>query len=265
MVLEGDGDGILAEAAGHVPTTALPGGAGNVVVAGHRDTFFRALRNIRMGDRIAFTTTAGTYHYRVENIHKVGPRDVQVLQASGYPRLTLITCYPFNFIGAAPMRFVVDASEIGSPQDNIKDQRLASRNDGAKQLLAGKLPTQDSDSTVRPSPPAGRVGMVQLTSYRPSADSHTAPAAAPTMSSPSGKSRESEGEMAESPDPPALRIPIAKHSEPARIIAESRVDDSLTGSEPHSHKKLGKMRAWLEYIPHHLKKELGSAPVPKSK
>ena len=73
MVLEGDDESILQKAVGHVPSTALPGAIGNVAVAGHRDTFFRALRDIRQDDEITLTTTGGSYNYRVGAIEKVGP------------------------------------------------------------------------------------------------------------------------------------------------------------------------------------------------
>jgi sortase A len=112
MVLEGDDDDILAKAAGHVPSTALPGEIGNFVIAAHRDTLFRGLKNIRKDDTITFSTPAGTHDYRVESLEKVSPNDVEVLKASAQPTLTLITCYPFNFIGHAPLRFVVKAAEI---------------------------------------------------------------------------------------------------------------------------------------------------------
>jgi sortase A len=112
MVLEGDSDATLKKGAGHVRTTPLPGGSGNVVIAGHRDTFFRALRKIQKHDEVTFTTTRGVHHYEVASIEEVGPKDLQVLQPTGKPTLTLITCYPFNYIGPAPMRFVVKASEV---------------------------------------------------------------------------------------------------------------------------------------------------------
>ena len=117
MVLEGDGDDVLRKAVGHVPTTAFPGGPGNVVIAGHRDTFFRALRKIRKDDEIIFTTTQGIYNYQVGSIEKVGPQDVQVLKASLHPTLTLVTCYPFDYIGPAPERFVVQAWETQSSRN----------------------------------------------------------------------------------------------------------------------------------------------------
>ena len=114
MVLEGDDDGVLQKAVGHIPTTSFPGGPGNVAIAGHRDTFFRALRDIRKDDEITLTTMGGVYNYRVGRTEKVSPKDVQVLTSSPRPTLTLITCYPFDYIGPAPERFVVQAWETQS-------------------------------------------------------------------------------------------------------------------------------------------------------
>jgi sortase A len=95
----------------------LPGNIGNVGLAGHRDTFFRALRNIRSDDVIDLQTTAGTYRYLVKSTRIVTPRDVSVLQASGGETLTLVTCYPFYYVGSAPKRFILHATQIGaSPQ-----------------------------------------------------------------------------------------------------------------------------------------------------
>jgi sortase A len=117
MVREGADEGTLSRAVGHIPGTALPGNIGNVGLAGHRDTFFRALRNIRSDDVIELQTTAGTYRYLVKSTRIVTPRDVSVLQASGGETLTLVTCYPFYYVGSAPKRFIVHATQIGaSPQ-----------------------------------------------------------------------------------------------------------------------------------------------------
>ena len=113
MVVEGDNQEILRKAVGHVPMSALPGGSGNVVIAGHRDTFFRSLRNIRKDDEITLTTPDGVYHYQVGGTEEVGSKDVRVLRASDRPTLTLITCYPFEFVGPAPERFIVEASQNG--------------------------------------------------------------------------------------------------------------------------------------------------------
>ncbi len=107
MVREGADEGTLSRAVGHIPGTALPGNIGNVGLAGHRDTFFRALRNIRADDTIELETTAGTYRYAVKSTRIVTPRDVSVLEASGGETLTLVTCYPFYYVGSAPKRFIV--------------------------------------------------------------------------------------------------------------------------------------------------------------
>jgi sortase A len=109
IVIEGVGDGELRLAAGHLPGTSLPGHRGNVVVASHRDTSFRALRFIRKGDAIAFVTRRGEYLYRVVSTTVVRPKDIQVLYPTKKDTLTLVTCYPFNFVGPAPKRFIVQA------------------------------------------------------------------------------------------------------------------------------------------------------------
>jgi sortase A len=109
MILEGTDDRTLRRAVGHIPGTALPGQPGNVAIAGHRDTFFRALRNVRQDDEITLMTLGGSYRYRVDSISVVGPEDTQVLDNSGGDILTLVTCYPFYFVGPAPRRFIVRA------------------------------------------------------------------------------------------------------------------------------------------------------------
>jgi sortase A len=112
IILEGTSDRILRRAVGHIPGTALPGRPGNVAIAGHRDTFFRALRNVREDDEITVSTLEGSYRYRVDSIKVVGPEDIQVLDNSGGDILTLVTCYPFYFVGPAPRRFIVRAQKI---------------------------------------------------------------------------------------------------------------------------------------------------------
>jgi sortase A len=91
MIAEGVDHGTLKRAVGHIPGTALPGEDGNIVLAAHRDTFFRPLRNIQKGDEIALTTLSGAYRYRVESIQIVGPDDVGVLKPTSLPTLTLVT------------------------------------------------------------------------------------------------------------------------------------------------------------------------------
>ena len=114
MVREGADEGTLSRAVGHIPGTALPGKMGNVGLAGHRDTFFRALRNIREDDAIEFETTHGAYRYVVKSTKIVTPRDVSVLAASGGENLTLVTCYPFYYVGSAPKRFIVRAAQVAT-------------------------------------------------------------------------------------------------------------------------------------------------------
>jgi sortase A len=112
-ILEGADDHTLALSVGHIPGTAVPGGVGNVALAGHRDTFFRGLRNIRNRDDILLTTSSGTKIYEVESTRVVLPEDVYVLNDIGRPLLTLVTCYPFYYVGPAPKRFIVQAHRVG--------------------------------------------------------------------------------------------------------------------------------------------------------
>ena len=109
IVAEGIDKRTLRRAIGHLPETALPGEAGNVVLAGHRDSFFRILKEVRPDDRLRFATTNGWFEYTIVDLAVVDPHEIQVLEPSEKPTLTLITCYPFNYIGPAPRRFVVRA------------------------------------------------------------------------------------------------------------------------------------------------------------
>ena len=112
VVAEGTAEATLRRAGGHIPGTSLPGQRGNVGIAGHRDTLFRPLRNIRQNDVITLTTLAGEYRYRVTSTEVVNPADVTVLQSDGHEMLTLVTCYPFYFVGPAPDRFIVRAARV---------------------------------------------------------------------------------------------------------------------------------------------------------
>jgi sortase A len=100
----------LRLAVGYIPGTALPGENGNVGLAGHRDTFFRQLRDVNPDDEIRVTTKDGVFHYYVQRTNIVQPKDVWVLDQTSYPALTLVTCYPFSYIGSAPQRFIVRAA-----------------------------------------------------------------------------------------------------------------------------------------------------------
>lgn len=118
MVREGVDTATLRNSVGHVPSTALPGHSGNFALAAHRDTLFRALKDIRQDDVITFQSPSQTFTYKVEDTRIVKPTDVSVLRADGRESLTLITCYPFYYVGSAPERFIVRArlvSESGAP------------------------------------------------------------------------------------------------------------------------------------------------------
>ena len=109
MILEGTSEGTLQRAVGHIQGTPMPGEHGNIALAGHRDTFFRGFRKIRQDDEITLTTLSGSYRYRVESTTVVKPEDTEVLDPVADDILTLVTCYPFNYIGSAPQRFIVRA------------------------------------------------------------------------------------------------------------------------------------------------------------
>ncbi len=112
VVVEGTDKPVLKRAAGHIVGTGLPGQPGNVGIAAHRDTLFRPLRNIRNDDALTLTTVGGEYHYRVVSTQIVSPYDVAVLNPDGTEILTLVTCYPFYFVGPAPQRFIVRAKRV---------------------------------------------------------------------------------------------------------------------------------------------------------
>jgi sortase A len=113
-VAEGDSAAVLQRAVGHLAETALPGESGNVVLAAHRDTFFRPLQRIRLGDAITLRTMDGDFDYVVESTAVVSPEAVDVLRPTSERTLTLVTCFPFGFVGPAPNRFIVRAHEAAS-------------------------------------------------------------------------------------------------------------------------------------------------------
>jgi sortase A len=112
LIRHGIEEATLSLGVGHVPATPSPGGDGNVVLAAHRDTFFRRLEGIRVGDRLRILTVGQTYEYVVDSTETVDPEDTRVMESRGRQELTLITCYPFYFVGSAPKRFIVHASPL---------------------------------------------------------------------------------------------------------------------------------------------------------
>jgi sortase A len=108
-LLEGSDDATLARGAGHIEDTPFPGESGNIGIAGHRDTVFRPLEHVKKGDVLQVRTADKVYHYTVDRTLIVNPDDVYVLDETKDPTLTLVTCYPFKYIGHAPRRFIVQA------------------------------------------------------------------------------------------------------------------------------------------------------------
>ncbi|MCL4851772.1 MAG: class D sortase [Bryobacteraceae bacterium] len=107
IVRDGADSRTLRRAVGRIPGTALPGEPGNVGLAAHRDTFFRALKGVRKDDRILLETLTGTYEYKVDSTTIVSPNNISVLDPTDNPSVTLVTCYPFYYVGKAPKRFIV--------------------------------------------------------------------------------------------------------------------------------------------------------------
>ncbi len=109
IVREGVDAETLRSSVGHVPSSALPGHPGNIALAAHRDTLFRPLKDIKQDDLITFQSPVQTFTYKVADTRIVNPTDVSVLRSNGHDTLTLITCYPFYYVGSAPKRFIVQA------------------------------------------------------------------------------------------------------------------------------------------------------------
>jgi sortase A len=119
MVVEGDDDKTLKRGVGHLPDTPLPWEKGNAAFAGHRDTFLRAMRDISAGDEIRLTTPHGDFSYRVREIAIVMPDNISGLSRTDDSTLTLITCYPFSYVGNAPKRFVVRAARVSTQPPRV--------------------------------------------------------------------------------------------------------------------------------------------------
>jgi len=116
VVEEGVADATLWEAVGHIPGTAMPGEKGNSALAAHRDTYFRELGDVQIGDLIVFHSPYANFKYRVTSTQIVDGTATDALPDSTTPTLSLVTCYPFHYVGPAPKRFIVTAREESASQ-----------------------------------------------------------------------------------------------------------------------------------------------------
>jgi len=177
MVREGVDAKVLSVAVGHVPSTALPGQPGNFAIAAHRDTLFRALKDIHEGDLVTFESPSGTYTYKVAATKIVKPTNVSVLQpdggglipetrlvsSNGQPNrlLTMITCYPFYYVGSAPKRFIVEAELVGGndgkgpPRTEVSDSNPVNGHSASRQVQPHRTAT-DQAALSQPSRHSGR-------------------------------------------------------------------------------------------------------------
>lgn len=119
-VLTGTDELTLNRGVGHIAGTALPGDQGNVAIAGHRDGFFRGLKDVEIGDRLELETLWGSADYVVSDLLIVDPQDVYVLAPTQIPTVTLVTCYPFYYVGKAPRRYIVQA-RLETPDEAADD------------------------------------------------------------------------------------------------------------------------------------------------
>jgi len=151
MIDQGVDRGVLARAVGHIPSTAEPGQPGNVALAGHRDTFFRGLGAVRDDDVIRIETVSGTYTYRVAWNAVVDPHRTELLARTNGQSLTLVTSYPFHWIGPAPKRFVVRAtlvdlatrhssSAVGEAQNSLESSRRSLPGSALGAVSAAAIP-----------------------------------------------------------------------------------------------------------------------------
>jgi sortase A len=122
-VFEGTDELALNRGVGHIAGTGQVGKRGNIGIAGHRDGFFRVLKDVGRGDEIELVTPGGTDIYTVDQVVLVRPDDVSVLESRPVPSLTLVTCYPFYFIGSAPQRYIVQASIANSYGTRVESGR----------------------------------------------------------------------------------------------------------------------------------------------
>jgi sortase A len=202
VVFEGTGQDVLLRGPGHLRGSALPSDTGNMVIAGHRDTFFRPLQDLRKGDEISVQTPQGTRRYQVASTQIVNPDAIEVLNDTPEPILTLITCYPFRFVGNAPQRFIAKAREL-------KDSELVGRDtkDRAGELPTEPLPMENVAARVSTAPVQP---LIRSKAVRPKPKLR--PFSTLAVPNPDGPPEPDPGPRAEPPttphlpDPPVARI-----------------------------------------------------------
>jgi sortase A len=152
VVFQGTESSVLDHGVGHLDGSAMPGEVGNVVLAAHRDTFFRNLRDVHRGDVIKVSTESGQRTYEVASTEVVDPTQTDVADATPNPTLTLITCYPFYYVGNAPKRFIVRARDMQA--ETIQEpQILAKRKETARiPALVKEAPAEQEQAPSRLTP-----------------------------------------------------------------------------------------------------------------
>jgi sortase A len=146
VVFEGTTDNVLDRGVGHVDDSALPGQPGNVVLAAHRDTFFRSLRNIQRGEVVRVTTPSGVRTYTVDSTEIVDPTETSVMDPTPKPSLTLITCYPFYYVGNAPKRFIVHARDDEYQAAQVVAQKNDSDAVATRKIIPIALTQEDTEN-----------------------------------------------------------------------------------------------------------------------
>ena len=189
VVLEGSDTGTLRLGVGRLRSSSIPGAAGNVVLAGHRDTFFRSLRTVRPGDRISLETPQGTFPYTVDWTKVVNPTDTSVLLPTPSAALTLVTCYPFSYIGPAPKRFIVRALPPGTAPSAAIAAPLPVHSPAVRRPARRPTPA----AAIAPAPPAAVLTPPPVTApetegpaaaaFAPAEDAPAAPAPPPVPQS----------------------------------------------------------------------------------
>jgi sortase A len=225
IIFEGTGDNVLSIGVGHLSGTALPGEQGNVVLAAHRDTFFRPLRSIHRDDRIVVVTPAGTRRYQVDLSEIVSPNYIEVLAPTPGATLTLVTCYPFEWLGHAPRRFIVQAHEVDDPTRSgslasaVKERPRAEEAEEAEGKTSVdnsppiySRPVPEKRAAIRPIP----VHTIALSQSEPVAGkAGTAPRAA-----------QAKPPVLDKPTPPVKEIAAVQASRQASLHAPQAVQET---------------------------------------